>query len=159
MLIKEKKPDNQQIVKVDLNYITDLNVLQLSIVNLKRDTVRFSMPKILFQMEQKKVSKIDKDIIVKSYIPQVFIEKTVSYLYNGFIRKKISSDSTMQREERELTINLPPKERFVKEIFLNCGKSDAGNFLVSFLTKENGDIKNTIKIKYPVDDILKIDKN
>jgi hypothetical protein len=140
-------------IRVSLDYNKERKMLKLSVLNLRKDSLHFLWPKVMFGIPMKDKLNVDKDedIIIKTHKPGVYINKSISYINNRII----SIDSTMQRNENISIVNLGPKGEFVKELYLDCEKSDEENYKIYFLEKyialedDNVKNKNLIPIKYP----------
>ena len=156
---KSHKINSENII-TDLTYSATKKTLVLSVLNLKKETIRFILPKVVFGIPKKTANKKDdnNNIVVKRFIPNVFIIKSISYIGTDSNKKLVDVDSTMQRDEKRLIISLGSKEKFTKELFFDCEKSDKGNYNIYFL--EDNDIINlkVIDIQFPKDAILQIIK-
>lgn len=96
------------------------------------------------------------NIVIKPYISYVYINKSISYIRNNSNTKVISTDFTMQRNEKYLPVKIGFKEKFIKELYIDCKKSDIGNYMIYFLTKNDPKNDKVIQIQYPQNAILRI---
>ncbi|MGC5744483.1 hypothetical protein [Chryseobacterium sp. NFX27] len=156
IFLKNFEINENNNLKINNNY--NENKLKFSLYNISSDTVKFIPPKIVFGIIEDKTNS-ENDIVVKPYIPQISIKKVIFYIKDELNNiKLISIDSSIQRDEDWKVVSLPPKEKFVKELFLDCKISDAGTYKVYYLEDSRLKNKTTQKIKYPTDIILQIKK-
>lgn len=146
---------------VNLEYRNDKRTLELSVVNLEKDTLVFTLPKLAFSSvkEGKESAVKENNITEKPYINYLFINKTICYIQRESSEQKkiISIDSTMQRHEVGFTIKLGYRDKFVKKLYLDCEKSDRGSYEIQFFEKPM-DSSILPKVHYPRNTILKIEK-
>lgn len=159
--LEKKYNRNQENLIIDLNYNTNKKTIDLSILNLGKDSIVFTLPKLNFVLiennNNNNNNNINKDdIVIKPYIPYVHISKSISYIKKDSNIKNISVDFTMQRNEESLPIKIGFKEKFIKELYIDCKKSDIGDYMIYFLAKNNSNNDRTIQIQYPQGSILKI---
>lgn len=154
--LEKKQSKNQENLIIDLNYNVNKKTMELSVLNLRKDSILFKLPKMNFVLIENN-NKINKDdVVIKAYIPYVYINESISYIKKDSIIKIITKDYSMQRNEESLPIKIGYKEEFIKELSIDCKKSDIGNYMIYFLVKNNSENDKTIKIKYPQGAILKI---
>ncbi|HCA07388.1 hypothetical protein [Chryseobacterium sp.] len=139
---------------VDLKYFENEKILQLSILNKKHDTIIFPLPKLFFNLRKSNTVVRDSNIVIKEYIPSVFFSKSVSYIEKLSVRRIISIDSTMQRNEDKLLVKIGPREKFAKEFYMDCRQSDKGNYMLYFLSKANQKKYKINQINYPQNAML-----
>ncbi|UKB84342.1 hypothetical protein LF887_01420 [Chryseobacterium sp. MEBOG06] len=156
--LEKKYIGNQEDLIIDLNYSTDKKAINLSILNVGKDSIVFTLPKLNFVLIENN-NKINKDDdVIKPYTPYVHISKSISYIKKGSNIKNISTDFTMQRNEESIPIKIGFKEKFIKELYIDCKKSDIGDYMIYFLAKNNSNNDKLIQIQYPREVILKIKK-
>lgn len=154
--LEKKYNRKQENLIIDLNYNTDKKVIDLSILNVGKDSIVFTLPKLNLVLIENN-NKINKDDdAIKPYTPYVHISKSISYIKKGSNIKNISTDFTMQRNEESFPIKIGFKEKFIKELYIDCKKSDIGDYMIYFLAKNNSNNDKVIQIQYPQGVILKI---
>ena len=158
--IDHSQNDDQENLDIDLRYLENKRILELSVLNLGQKVLYFSIPTVMFS-PIKDINENDgnEDVVTKRYIPFVYVSKSICYLQkdNQGSKKIISIDSTMQRNELKEMVRIEHGEKFTKEFYLDCDNSDKGEYEIYFLEKSEKD-DATIKIRYPEGCVLKVEK-
>lgn len=152
--LKKNFKNYEKDLMVDLKYIENEKILQLSILNKKNDTIIFPLPKLFFYFKKNNTVVKDSNIVIKEYIPSVFFSKSISYIEKSPVRRIISIDSTMQRNEDKFLVKIGPREKFAKEFYIDCIQSDKGNYMLYFLSKANQKNYKINQINYPQNAML-----
>lgn len=154
--LEKKYNKNQENPIIDLSYNINKKTIELSVLNLRKDSVVFTLPKLNFVLMEPNNKASNDNIVIKPYISYVYINKSISYIRNNSNTKVISTDFTMQRNEKYLPVKIGFKEKFIKELYIDCKKSDIGNYMIYFLTKNDPKNDKVIQIQYPQNAILRI---
>lgn len=134
--------------------VTDLefhkNVLEISISNLRNDTLYFAAPHLIFGKEAIQENTEKSDIVVKPFIPNIVTDRVTAYCITEANKKEIVSvDSSKTRDMRQYEFKLVPKGKLVVEYLLNCKESDSERYRMYFLESNRFESNKYVKIKYP----------
>lgn len=148
---------NSEGIVTDLKF--NKNILNVSISNLRNDTLHFATPYLIFA--KKKQQNFEKsDVVVKQFIPNIITDKVTIYHIKDDNKKEIINvDSSKTRDVSQNEFKLAPKEKLVAEYLLNCKESDREKYTIYFFESNRFNNKLYKKIKYPENGVIEIKYN
>lgn len=145
--------------KIVTNLIFHKNILRVSILNLKSDTLHFVTPYLIFAKEVTQQNVEKSDIIVKQFIPTIVTNRVINYYVKRDNKTQtISIDSSKTRDMKQYEFKLAPKEKFLTEYYFNCKESNLEKYKIFFFESNRFDSTKYQKIKYPENGYLEIKK-
>lgn len=147
---------NSERIATNLKF--DKNILSISVSNLRKDTLHFAAPYLVFVKEAIQHDTEESDV-VKPFIPNVVTNRVITYRVTKDNKKEtIRIDSSKTRDLEQYEAKLAPKEKLITEYVLNCKESDSERYKVYFFESNKFESDKYMKIKYPENAYLEIKK-